>query len=61
MKPKFRNVLELAIGEGVRYGYSRAFKHNLNPTENDIVEHVIEQVINSLDDWFDFEENNDNL
>ena len=42
---------------GVRYGYSRAFKHNPDPTENDIVEHVIEQVINSLDEWFDLEEN----
>ena len=27
MKPKFRNVLEMALEEGVRYGWNRAHKH----------------------------------
>ena len=61
MKPKFRNVLELAIEQGVRYGYNRAFKYIENPSENTIVESIAEQVMNSIDEWFDFEENNNDL
>ena len=33
MKPNFRKVLEMALEEGVRYGYNRAHKHIENPTE----------------------------
>jgi hypothetical protein len=58
MKPKFRNVLEIAIEQGVRYGYSRAYKHNENPTEGAIIDSICEEVMNSLDEWFDFNEDN---
>jgi len=40
-------------------GYNRAFRHDPAPHVDAIVEHIVEQVINSLDDWFDFEENNE--
>ena len=56
MKPKFHIVLETAIKQGVSYGYSRAHKHVENPTEGAIIDSIVEQVINSLDDWFEFEE-----
>jgi len=56
MKPNFRKVLEIALEEGVRYGYSRAHKHIENPTEGAIIDSIVEQVINSLDEWFDFDE-----
>ena len=56
MKPKFRNVLEMAIEEGVRYGYNRAHKHIENPSEGAIIDSIVEQVMNSLDEWFDFED-----
>jgi hypothetical protein len=59
MKPNFRKVLELAIEEGVRYGYNRAHKHMENPSENAIIDNVVEQVINSIDEWFYFEDNDD--
>jgi hypothetical protein len=59
MKPKFYNVLEMAIEEGVRYGYNRANKHLENPSENVIIDSIVENVMNSINDWFDFEENND--
>jgi hypothetical protein len=59
MKPKFRPILEMALEQGVRYGYNRAFRHDPAPHVDAIVEHIVEQVINSLDDWFDFEENNE--
>ena len=56
MKPKFHIVLETAIKQGVSYGYSRAHKHVENPTEGAIIDSIVEQVMNSLDDWFEFEE-----
>ncbi len=56
MKPKFRNVLEMALEEGVRYGYSRAHKHVETPSEDAIIEHVVGGVMHYLYEWFDFEE-----
>ena len=56
MKPKFHIVLETAIKQGVAYGYSRAHKYVENPTEGAIIDSIVEQVMNSLDDWFEFGE-----
>ena len=56
MTPKFRKVLEHAVLLGVSYGYSRAHKHVENPTESVIIDNITEQVMNSLDDWFEFGE-----
>jgi hypothetical protein len=56
MKPKFHKILEQAINEGVLRGYRRAHKHVENPTEGAIIDNVVEQVMNSLDEWFDFED-----
>ena len=56
MKPNFRKVLEMALEEGVRFGYNRAHKHVENPTEGAIVDSIVEQVMNSLYEWFDFED-----
>jgi hypothetical protein len=53
MKPKFRAVLELAIEEGVRYGYQRAFKHNPEPHIDSITDTIVTEIFNSLDTWFD--------
>ena len=59
MKPKVNKILEMAVEQGVSYGYRRAHKHIENPTEGAIIDSVVEQVMNSLDEWFDFEEEND--
>jgi DNA-binding MurR/RpiR family transcriptional regulator len=56
MKPKFRKVLEIALEQGVSYGYNRAHKHVENPSQSAIVDEIVEQVINSLDEWFEFED-----
>jgi hypothetical protein len=56
MKPKFREVLEMAIEEGVRYGYNRAHKHVENPSEGAIIDNIKAGVIDCLYEWFDFEE-----
>ena len=56
MKPKFRVILERALEEGIRLGYRRAFKHVENPSEVAICEHIEEQVMSSLYEYFDFDE-----
>jgi len=57
MKPKFRVILEQAIEEGVRRGYSRAHKHVESPTEGAIIESIEDCVMSSIYEYFDFEEN----
>ena len=56
MKPKFYVILEQAIEEGVRRGYSRAHKHVENPTEGSIIEHIQENVMSAIHDYFTFSE-----
>lgn len=56
MKPKLRVILEMAIEEGVRRGYHRAFKHVENPSEGAIIEHVEEAVMSSIYEYFSFDE-----
>ena len=56
MKPKFNVILEQALEEGVKRCYRRAFKHIENPTEESICQHIEEQVMSSLYEYFDFNE-----
>jgi len=56
MRPKIRPLLEMCINEGALRGYRRAHKHVENPTEGAIIDNVVEQVMNSLDEYFDFED-----
>ena len=56
MKPKIRVILEMAIEEGVRRGYSRAHKHVENPTEGAIIEHIEEAVMSQIYEYFTFDE-----
>jgi hypothetical protein len=56
MKPKFREVLQMALEDGIRRGYRRAYKHNDNPTEETIIETIEDCVMGSIYEWFDFEE-----
>jgi len=58
MKPNFRKVLEMALEEGVRFGYNRAHKHVENPHEDAVVDLVVEGAMNSLYEWFEFPEEN---
>jgi len=57
MKPKFRVILEMAIEEGVRRGYHHAHKHVENPTEGVIIEQIEDNVMSSIYEYFDFDEN----
>ena len=56
MKPNFRKVLEMAVEDGVRYGYSRAHKHVDKPSEGAIIDNVTEGVMHYLYEWFEFED-----
>lgn len=58
MTPKFRVVLEMAIEEGIRRGYTLAHKHVENPSEGAIIEHIEECVMGSLYEYFDFNDVN---
>jgi archaeosine-15-forming tRNA-guanine transglycosylase len=54
MRPKVRVILEQAVEEGVRRGYSRAHKHIENPSEGAIIEHIEEAVMSSIYEYFEF-------
>lgn len=55
MKAKTRTILEIAISQGILLGYGRAFKHDPNPSEERIQESIMDQIMNSIDEYFDFE------
>ncbi len=55
-QPDNPNYTLEAVEQGVSYGYCLAHKHVKNPTEGAIIDNVVEQVMNSLDELFDFED-----
>ncbi len=59
MRPKVRVILEQAIEEGVRRGYSRAHKHVENPTEGAIIEHIEDAVMSQIYEYFTFDNENE--
>ena len=56
MTPKFIQLLEQCITDGVILGHTRAYKHNDAPSKADINEAIVREVLNELHEWFDFEE-----
>ena len=60
MKVKTLVILEQAIEEGVRRGYSRAHKHVDNPTEGAIIEQIEDAVMSQIYEYFTFDENETN-
>jgi hypothetical protein len=59
MRPKVRVILEQAIEEGVRRGYSQAHKHIENPSEGAIIEYIEGAVMSSIYEYFTFDPEND--
>lgn len=55
MKAKLYPLLEQCVELGVRLGVSRAYKHVENPSIEAISESVIREVMNEVNEWFDFE------
>lgn len=58
MTPKFMQLLEKCILDGIILGHKRARKHNPLPSEGDINESIYNEVLNEIHEWFDFDEPN---
>lgn len=56
MRVKFRVILDQAIGEGVKIGYRRAFKHNEEPTEEVICDTIEDCVMSQIYEYFTFDD-----
>lgn len=56
LKVRVYPVLRRAVEEGAAHGMRRAFKHSDNPSHEQIVEHVVENVMMEICEWFDFDE-----
>ena len=56
MKAKTRVILEMAIEQGVRRGYSQAHKHVENPLPSAVMERIEECVMSEIYEYFTFEE-----
>lgn len=56
MRPKFLPVFEMAVDSGIRLGWNRAHKHNENPHIDTIVDSISTEIMNSLYEWFEFED-----
>lgn len=60
MTPKFMQLLEKCIYNGIILGHKRACKHNPSPSEGDINESIYNEVLNEIHEWFDFDESKPN-
>lgn len=56
MKPKFYPLLLRCIEDGAQIGYFRAFKHDDKPSEELIVERIIDAITSELFEAFTFED-----
>jgi len=56
MTPKFTQLLEKCILDGVVLGHTRAYKHDSAPSEADINQSIVNEVLNEIHEWFDFDE-----
>lgn len=56
MKPKFMQLLERCIVNGVILGHNRAYKHNATPERYEINQSICNEVMNEIHEWFDFDE-----
>jgi hypothetical protein len=56
MTPKFMQLLEQCIADGVVIGHKRAYKHTDTPSEMQINESIVNEVLYQIHEWFDFDE-----
>lgn len=59
MKPNTYAILERAVEEGALMGYRRAFKHTETPTEDAVVQSIVDNVMLSVSEVFTFPEQSD--
>jgi len=56
MTPKFMQLLEQCVLDGVVLGHKRAYKHNSAPSEADINQSIVNEVLTEIHEWFAFDE-----
>jgi len=56
MTPKFMQLLERCIEDGVVIGHNRAYKHTNNPSKTQINESIVNEVFIQIHEWFDFDD-----
>jgi hypothetical protein len=56
MTPKFLQLLETCVTDGVIFGHTRAYKHNDSPSKAEINEAIVNEVLNEIHEWFYFDE-----
>lgn len=61
MKPKIHLVLELAIKDGIDYGWTRAHKHTDTPDENLVKQEIEQHIWNSIHEWFDMGDSDETI
>lgn len=59
MKAKEFEVLEMAIDQGVNYGFVRAYKYNDAPDEQHMRDAVKAAVMDTICEWFSFDGDED--
>ena len=55
MTPKFIQLLEMCIMDGIQMGHNRAYKHNDTPEREEINEAIFMAVLEEIHEWFDCE------
>lgn len=58
IKPKSYTILQRAVEEGCRMGYNRAHKYVDNPTQDQIEDSIVNEVMNAICEVFSFEDTN---
>jgi len=56
MKPKYYEILSDCIQKGISLGWHRAHKHDNNPDEDYILDHIEDNIMNQICEYFTFDE-----
>lgn len=59
LKPRFYKLFEETIEDGARRGYHRARKHTENPTDEAVIESIVNCIMGDLHENFIFPDNDD--
>jgi len=55
MKPKIKELIEQCVENGSKRGYFAAHKYDESPTDEAIIERIVDCVMGEFYEWFDFE------
>ena len=57
---KTYDIIQKAVEEGLEFGWNRAHKHEDLPCKEVIMEHLVQNIMDSLDEIIDFNKINNN-